>query len=86
MGSVVTQRRRVKKKDAHRLPPEVILPPAPVDDDKPGITIMDLNSNTCRQVIGVGDDKLARYCGDKTKSGSWCCPGHHAINYQPAWR
>lgn len=56
-------------------------PPPPPDDTRPGVSLLDLEHDSCRQVIRYGDDHLALYCGDKVQEGSWCCVGHHAINY-----
>lgn len=64
-----------------RLPKLPVAPVPEVKEDKPGITILELNSTTCRAVIGTGADGLARYCGDKTE-GSFC-DGHHAKYYIP---
>lgn len=55
-----------------------------VDDDKAGIGIMALKSDTCRAVLRTrGFDGMARYCGDKVFPGYPFCPGHCVLYYQP---
>lgn len=66
-------------------------PPPPVDG---GVSIMQLESHHCRDVIGRGPDGLARYCGNTAnekpvyRHGEWAmereafCPFHAAIYYQ----
>ena len=69
--------------------PELILPPPPITCPGSGIGILDLGSHNCRVVIGIGNDNLARYCGQRVHiveyAGriklSWCCPQHHKENY-----
>jgi len=48
---------------------------------KPPITIDELRYNTCRAVVGHGDDGLAVYCGDLTFGIKSFCEGHCALFY-----
>lgn len=62
--------------------------PVPVREDaplttKPPITIGELRYNTCRAVVGQGDDGLATYCGDMTFGTKAFCEGHCAMYYAP---
>lgn len=64
-------------------------PPSPIDG---GISILDLENHHCRQIIGVGLDQLARFCGhpksiEPLRYGgqtirSAYCRAHAKINYR----
>lgn len=77
-------RSRTRKKAV--LPAAVIMPP---DETNEGITIMELKNLSCRAIIGLGSDKMARYCGYETEQGKSFCPWHYSLYYQPPekrWR
>lgn len=61
----------------------VIMPP-PANND--GITIMELKVSSCRAIIGLGFDKMARYCGMKSDNGKSFCPWHYSLYYHPPER
>lgn len=84
--SMFKQNPRKKHGDPKAKPPVPVGRPGPVSREKPGISILELNSNSCRQVIGVGKDGLARYCGKQVKPTKWCCEDHYGINYYQGYR
>lgn len=48
---------------------------------KAPISIMELNGDTCRAIVGRGPDGLAVYCGDMTFGDKSFCEGHCALYY-----
>jgi GcrA cell cycle regulator len=48
------------------------------------LSILEIDSTTCRWPIGDPRDQRFGYCGHRTKPGSGYCDGHHAIAYLPA--
>lgn len=75
---------RVRPKKA--VAPMVMVPP-PIDNA--GITIMELRNLSCRAIICLGPDKIARYCGYETDQGKSFCPWHYSLYYHPPekrWR
>jgi len=61
--------------------PEADLPPA----REGGITIMELRSGLCRDVLDLrgAPDGLALYCGKRTIGGKSFCPHHEGLYYTP---
>ena len=75
------KRRTPFRKELIRIAPMVIEPPVPIDG---GLHIMNLESHSCREVVGYGyPDLLARYCGHQKQDGSSYCGFHHAKNHNP---
>ncbi len=68
------------KAERKRIEPITVPMPEPVNG---GLTIMELEHNHCREVIGYGTpDMLARYCGNDKRAGSSFCAYHHSRNFQ----
>lgn len=61
----------------------LVVPRAMPLSSKVPIAIMELNSVTCRAVVGQGPDGLATYCGDMTFMEKPFCEGHCALYYVP---
>jgi hypothetical protein len=64
--------------------------PIPVVDG--GISILELENQSCRAIIGTGADSAARYCGSPIRGNiityrglgrSSYCPEHSVLYYQP---
>lgn len=71
------------------LPPTRVRPPTPILQTPPipgGVRCVDLEPIHCREVIGVGPDHMARFCGADKKAQSSFCPMHHAKNYYTLYR
>lgn len=65
-----------------RLPP-MIVELNQIDPANPGISIMELKTDSCRAVIGKGEDGMARYCGATSFPSRSFCPAHCALYYRP---
>ena len=65
-----------------RKAPVVVARAMPLGTKVP-IAITELNSFTCRAVVGQGQDGLATYCGDMTFMEKPFCEGHCAMYYIP---
>lgn len=70
------------------VPPEPVLPPQPTEH---GLSILQLQEHHCREIVGSGEDGLARYCGApkagllKARIGQFhssYCMEHSGKNYQ----
>lgn len=85
------KRRREQRKAspaAISAPPEPIPPPQPTEY---GLSIFQLQEHHCREIVGSGEDGLARYCGApkagllKARIGQFhssYCAEHSGKNYQ----
>jgi len=55
-----------------------------LDPNNPGISIMELTSETCHAVVKDGTPtELARYCGVKVETNKSWCPAHCELYYAP---
>ena len=64
--------------------PPTPLPPQPVDDNRPGVSLFDLTPHSCRAVIRTSEvaaDKEAHFCGERVQDNQSFCPGHYALYY-----
>lgn len=62
-------------------PPKFYPEAVPLTTDAP-ISIGELNTCTCRAIVGHGPDGLAVYCGDMVFQNKPFCEGHCAMYYQ----
>lgn len=70
------------KKVGGRNAPVFYAAAAPIVEREP-ISIMELNLETCRAIVGKAPNGLATYCGADVFPGKSFCPGHCAIYFAP---
>lgn len=58
--------------------------PLPVIGEPRMLSILEIDSTTCRWPIGDPRKPSFGYCGHPARPGSSYCAGHHAIAYRPA--
>ena len=95
-GGGQKKRKRVRRASFMRMPREYapfqpldpILLTRPLVRNGVGVRLVDLERQQCREVIGVGVDGMARFCGKQTgqrldsQVDAAYCPKHAALNYR----
>lgn len=93
-GRVPAPRKRRTRTTPRSLPVAISVPPEPIPPPQrteAGLSILQLQESHCREIVGSGEDGLARYCGApkagllKARTGSFhssYCKEHSGKNYQ----